>query len=121
MNRYMTGSDSAGMSMGYYDTTKLPFYDYLHEKGAPNYVIADHFFQAAFGGSFLNHQYLIAAAAPSIDTPQPVTDHAATSVSIPGFPGKTNPIRSMRARPRRRRQHAPDVWPADDRDGPGLR
>jgi acid phosphatase len=27
-------------------------------------VIADHFFQGAFGGSFLNHQWLIAAATP---------------------------------------------------------
>jgi len=64
MNRYVTGSDSAGMSMGYYDTTQLPIYTYLHANGAPNYVIADHFFQAAFGGSFLNHQFLIAAAPP---------------------------------------------------------
>jgi phospholipase C len=28
-------------------------------------VIADNFFQAAFGGSFLNHQWLIAAASPT--------------------------------------------------------
>jgi phospholipase C len=63
-NRYITGSDSAAMTFGYYDTTKLPVYEYLHANGAPKYVIADHFFQAAFGGSFLNHQFLIAAAAP---------------------------------------------------------
>src|SRR6201990_2516137 len=63
-NRYMTGSDAAGLTMGYYDTQKLPIYNYLHGRGAPNYVIADSFFQAAFGGSFLNHQYLIAGAAP---------------------------------------------------------
>ena len=50
--------------MGHYDTRALPIYQYLHSKGAPHYVIADHFFQAAFGGSFLNHQYLIAARAP---------------------------------------------------------
>ncbi len=25
-NRYVTGSDAAGLSMGYYDTTKLPIY-----------------------------------------------------------------------------------------------
>ena len=50
--------------MGYYDTTKLPIYVYLHGRGAPNYVIADRFFQGAFGGSFLNHQWLIAAATP---------------------------------------------------------
>ena len=65
MNRYVTGSDSVGMTMGYYDTTELPIWQYLHSNGAPPYVIADHFFQAAFGGSFLNHQYLIAAAAPT--------------------------------------------------------
>ena len=64
MNRYITGSDSAAMTFGYYDTKQLPIYDYLHHNGAPKYVIADHFFQAAFGGSFLNHQFLIAAAAP---------------------------------------------------------
>ena len=60
-DRYVTGSDSVGTSMGYYDTTKLPIYSYLHGNGAPKYVIADHFFQAAFGGSYLNHQYLIGA------------------------------------------------------------
>lgn len=63
-NRYVTGSDAAGLSMGYYDTTKLPIYAALHEHGAPHYVIADHFFQSAFGGSFLNHQWLVAAATP---------------------------------------------------------
>ena len=63
-NRYVTGSDSAGMTMGYYDTTQLPIYKYLHSRKAPNYVVLDQFFQAAFGGSFLNHQYLVAAAAP---------------------------------------------------------
>ena len=63
-NRYVTGSDSAGMTMGFYDTTKLPIYKYLHSRKAPNYVVLDQFFQAAFGGSFLNHQYLVAAAAP---------------------------------------------------------
>jgi acid phosphatase len=66
-NRYVTGSDAAGLTMGQYDTKSLPIYDYLHGKHAPNYVIADHFFQAAFGGSFLNHQWLVAARSP-IDT-----------------------------------------------------
>ena len=60
----MSGSDSAGTTMGVYDTTQLPLYTYLHEKGHPHYAIADDFFQAAFGGSFLNHQWLIAAASP---------------------------------------------------------
>lgn len=63
-NRYVTGSDALGLTMGVYDTTKLPIYRFLHSPEAPNYVLADRFFQAAFGGSFLNHQYLIAARAP---------------------------------------------------------
>jgi len=66
-NRYVTGSDAVGLTMGTYDTTQLPIYQYLHSPGAPKYVIADHFFQAAFGGSFLNHQWLVAARSP-VDT-----------------------------------------------------
>jgi acid phosphatase len=66
-DRYVTGSDAVGLTMGRYATQSLPVYRYLHSKGAPNYVVADRFFQAAFGGSFLNHQYLIAARAP-VDT-----------------------------------------------------
>ena len=85
-NRYVTGSDSAGMTMGYYDTTQLPIYKYLHTRKAPNYVVLDQFFQAAFGGSFLNHQYLVAAAAPTF---------AAGSHSVldaNGFPNATYPL-----------------------------
>jgi acid phosphatase len=64
MNRYTTGSDAVGLTQGYYDTTKLPIYSYLHQDDHPSYAIADNFFQAAFGGSFLNHQWLVAAASP---------------------------------------------------------
>src|SRR5207247_1779868 len=48
-DRYVAGSDAVGLAMGIYDTTKLPLSNYLHSKGAPNYVIADNFFQGAFG------------------------------------------------------------------------
>ncbi|TMC62010.1 MAG: phosphoesterase, partial [Chloroflexi bacterium] len=85
-NRYVTGSDAVGMSMGYYDSTALPIYRYLHKNGAPHYVVMDRFFQAAFGGSFLNHQYLVAAAAP-------VFAAGVHSVLDPnGFPNKTYPL-----------------------------
>jgi phospholipase C len=63
-NRYVTGSDASGLAMGAYDTTKLPIHQYLHSAGAPKYVIADSFYQSAFGGSFLNHQWLVAGATP---------------------------------------------------------
>ncbi len=64
MDRYVTGSDVTGLAMGHYDTTQLPLYRYLHGPNHPAYAIADNFFQAAFGGSYLNHQWLIAAATP---------------------------------------------------------
>jgi len=65
MNRFVTGSDAEGLVMGQYDTKALPLYTYLHGKTHPKYVILDNFFQGAFGGSYLNHQFLIAAAAPT--------------------------------------------------------
>jgi acid phosphatase len=85
-NRYVTGSDAVGLTMGYYDTTALPIYRYLHENGAPNYVIMDRFFQAAFGGSFLNHQYLVAAAAPVFEGATPAQH---SIIDATGFPNNT--------------------------------
>jgi phospholipase C len=75
MNRYVTGSDAVGLTMGFYDTRQLPIYRYLHGKKAPHYVIADHFFQGAHGGSYLNHQYLIAAQPPLWST-APASEHS---------------------------------------------
>ena len=86
-NRYVTGSDAVGTVMGYYDTTHLPIYTYLHGNGAPKYVIADEFFQAAFGGSYLNHQYLIGAQ-PLLWTGAPGGQHSI--IDSAGFPRGTN-------------------------------
>jgi acid phosphatase len=88
-DRYVTGSDAVGLTMGRYDTRTLPIYQFLHAKGAPNYLIADNFFQGSFGGSFLNHQWLIAAAAPQ--WPGAVADGSATDlhsvIGADGSPG----------------------------------
>jgi acid phosphatase len=87
-DRYVTGSDAVGLSMGTYDSRTLPVWKYLHGRGAPHYVIADRFFQAAFGGSFLNHQYLIAARAP-VDTaagPGGADEALHSVVDANGFP-----------------------------------
>jgi acid phosphatase len=88
-NHYMVGSDAIGMTMGVYDTKSLPVYEWLHSKNAPSYVIDDDFFQAAFGGSFLNHQYLIAAQAPT-DPNAPASQHS--SVDANGFPQRSYPL-----------------------------
>src|SRR5437867_3585474 len=74
-NRYTTGSDAVGLTQGYYDTLALPIYQYLHQDDHPKYAIADKFFQSAFGGSFLNHQWLVAAATPTWPG-APVANHS---------------------------------------------
>jgi acid phosphatase len=74
-DRYTTGSDAASLTQGYYDTQALPIYQYLHGGSHPHYAIADDFFQSAFGGSFLNHQWLIAAASPTWPG-APVANHS---------------------------------------------
>ncbi|HEV7205885.1 MAG TPA: acid phosphatase [Jatrophihabitans sp.] len=90
-DRYATGSDAAGLTMGHYSTRSLPIYAYLHSAGAPHYAIADNFFQGAFGGSFLNHQWLIAAATPTF--PNAVRDYGPNDlhsiVGPDGFPSGT--------------------------------
>jgi len=45
--------------MGYYDGSQFKVW-----KWAQQYTLADNFFMGAFGGSYLNHQYLICACAP---------------------------------------------------------
>ncbi len=54
--------------MGYYDGSKLPLWQWAQE-----YVLADHFFMAAFGGSYLNHLWLVCACTPQDPTaPEPL-------------------------------------------------
>jgi acid phosphatase len=85
-DHYTTGSDAIGLTQGTYNTKALPIYRYLHGKHAPKYTIADHFFQAAFGGSFLNHQWLIAARSPLDSDP--------SATYTPGTPAKNSVLDS---------------------------
>src|SRR5262245_2296490 len=62
MDKFVAWSDAAGLVMSYYDATDLP-----EGKLAQQYTMMDNFFHAAFGGSFLNHQFLICACAPKWD------------------------------------------------------
>jgi acid phosphatase len=58
-DRFVAYADSGALVMGYYDGSKLPLWAI-----AKNYVLADNFYAAAFGGSFLNHFMLVCACAP---------------------------------------------------------
>jgi acid phosphatase len=59
MDRFALYNNTKGFTMGYYNTKDLPLYEL-----AKKYTVCDHFFHSVFGGSFLNHQWLIAAASP---------------------------------------------------------
>jgi acid phosphatase len=54
-------SDAGGLVMGYYGETQknLGMWQIARE-----FTLCDNFFMAAFGGSYLNHQFLVAARAP---------------------------------------------------------
>ena len=60
-NMFVAWADSAGFTMGHYANTS---YDLRLWDLASEYVLCDNFFQGAFGGSFLNHQYLASASVP---------------------------------------------------------
>jgi phospholipase C len=62
MDKFAAISDAGGLVMSYYDGSHLPLWQY-----AKDYVLADHFFHAAFGGSFLNHIWLVCACSPRYD------------------------------------------------------
>jgi len=59
MDKYAVVSDAKGLTMGYYHTMTLPL-----AAEAQAYTLADNFFHGAFGGSFLNHIWLISAQPP---------------------------------------------------------
>jgi acid phosphatase len=60
LDRYAALSDAGGLVMGYYDGSSLPMWAIARQ-----YALADNFFMGAFGGSFLNHIYLVCACAPT--------------------------------------------------------
>jgi len=59
MDKFIAWSDNGGLVMSYFDATNYP-----EGKLAQEFTLCDNFFHAAFGGSFLNHMWLIAAATP---------------------------------------------------------
>jgi len=57
-NMFAAMSQVGGWTMGYYDGSAFRLWQW-----ARDYTLADRFFMGAFGGSYLNHQYLICACA----------------------------------------------------------
>lgn len=67
-DRFAAWSDAGGLTMGYWardGKSPRPLDDLAHR-----FVLAERMFQGAFGGSYLNHQYLICACANTLTPAQ---------------------------------------------------
>jgi phospholipase C len=58
-DKFAAYSDSGALVMGHYDGSKMKMWGIARQ-----YTLADHFFMGAFGGSFLNHIWLVCACVP---------------------------------------------------------
>ncbi len=58
-DQFVAYTDAGALTMGHYHGQGLPLWQY-----AERYTLADNFYQAAFGGSFLNHFWLVCACTP---------------------------------------------------------
>jgi phospholipase C len=89
MDKYAVVSDAKGLTMGYYHTMTLPL-----AAEAQAYTLCDNFFHGAFGGSFLNHMWLVSARAPVFpNAPASVVAQLdpTTGLPTPGHDGFVTP------------------------------
>ena len=67
-DRFVAWTNAGGLVMSYYDASDFPL-----GKIAKQFTLADDFFMGAFGGSFLNHFWLVCACTPEWkDAPQAI-------------------------------------------------
>jgi len=59
-NMFVAMSNAGAWTMGYFDGSKMKLWQWARQ-----YVLADHFFQGAYGGSLLNHLWLVCACTPA--------------------------------------------------------
>ncbi len=60
-DRFVAWADSGALVMGHYDGSTLKMWQLARE-----FTLADNFFMGAFGGSYINHLWLICACVPRI-------------------------------------------------------
>ncbi|HXM82453.1 MAG TPA: acid phosphatase [Burkholderiales bacterium] len=58
-NMFVAMTNIGAWTMGYFDGSRMKLW-----KWAQDYTLADHFFMAAYGGSYLNHLWLVCACTP---------------------------------------------------------
>ena len=65
-SKFVAWSDNKNLVLSHFDATNLP-----EGQLAQQYTMDDNFFHAAYGGSFLNHHFLVSAAPPQWNQPIP--------------------------------------------------
>jgi acid phosphatase len=85
-DKFAAWSDAGGLVMGYFDGSRTAMW-----KIARDYTLADRFFQGAFGGSYLNHQYLVCACAPEYPDADTSPAHPSITVLRTDADGKFQP------------------------------
>lgn len=76
LDKFVTWSDNPGLVLSYVDATDFP-----EGRLAQRFTLCDNFYHSAYGGSFLNHQWLIAANSPQWTAPIPA-----------GWPSSYDPV-----------------------------
>ena len=85
-DKFAAWGDSGGLVMGYFDGSRTAMW-----KIARDYTLADRFFQGAFGGSYLNHQYLVCACLPLYPDADTSPAHPSIAVLRTDADGKFTP------------------------------
>jgi acid phosphatase len=85
-DKFAAWGDSGAVVMGYFDGSRTAMW-----KIARDYTLADRFFQGAFGGSYLNHQYLICACMPVYPDADKSPAHPSITVLRTDADGKFTP------------------------------
>lgn len=76
-DRFVNASDAGALAMAYYDGASLPMWQLARQ-----FTLADNFYMGAFGGSFLNHFWLVCACTPVY--PNADTSPAKSKIANPG-------------------------------------
>jgi phospholipase C len=81
-DKFVAWADSGSLVMGHYDGSKLKMWDI-----AKQFTLADNFFMGAFGGSYMNHIWLICACVGQY--PHADQSPAKSAISAVATDGKT--------------------------------
>lgn len=92
MDQFVSFDVAKGLAMGYFHTADLPL-----AAEVKKYVLCDRFFHAAYGSSFLNHMWLVAASTPVFtvapDSMRATVDDGGHLIATPeGGPPRDGPV-----------------------------